>query len=209
MQFGRLGRRVIEAGFDGGDLSSDGGLMLLRRVDQRIRLSRAAAAAIGDARDPTRIEHCLHDLLAQRLYAMCCGYEDLNDHDVLRGDSLMQTAVGRVAPLASSPTFSRLENRATRAQAWALHEVLVEQFIASYERPPQETVLDVDASGVPLHGAQEQRPFHAYYDHHCYLPLYVFCGQAMLACYLRPSQIDGARHAAAIVKLLIERLRRC
>ena len=209
MQFGRLGRRVIEADFDGGDLSSDGGLMLLRRVDQRIGLSRAAAAAIGDARDPTRIEHRLHDLLAQRLYAMCCGYEDLNDHDVLRGDCLMQTAVGRVAPLASSPTFSRLENRATRAQAWALHEVLVEQFIAAHASPPEEIVLDIDASDVPLHGAQEQRQFHAYYDHHCYLPLYVFCGQAMLACYLRPSQIDGAKHAAAIVKLLVKRLRRC
>jgi len=208
MQFGRLGRRVIEADFDGGDLSSDGGLMLLRQVDQRIGLSRAAAAAIGDARDPSRIEHRLHDLLAQRLYAMCCGYEDLNDHDVLRADPLMQTAVGRVAPLASSPTFSRWENRATRAQTWALHEVLVEQFLASHESAPEEIVLDVDASDVPLHGAQEQRQFHAYYDHHCYLPLYVFCGQAMLACYLRPSQIDGAKHAAAIVKLLIERLRR-
>lgn len=208
MQFGRLGRRVIEADFDGGDLSSDGGLLLLRRVDQRIGLSRAAAAAIGDARNPTRIEHRLHDLLAQRLYAMCCGYEDLNDHDVLRADSLMQTAIGRVAPLAPSPTFSRLENRATRAQAWALHEVLVAQFIAAHETPPEEIVLDVDASDVPLHGAQEQRQFHAYYDHHCYLPLYVFCGQAMLACFLRPSQIDGAKHAAAILKLLVKRLRR-
>ena len=171
IQFGRLGRRVVEAGFDGGELSSDGGLMLLRRVDQRIGVSRAAAAAIGDARDPRRIEHRLHDLLAQRLYAMCCGYEDLNDHDVLRDDALMQTAVGRVAPLASSPTFSRLENRATRAQTWALHEVLVEQFIAAHQTPPEEIVLDVDASDVPLHGAQEQRQFHAYYDHHCYLPL--------------------------------------
>ena len=209
IQFGRLGRRVVEAGFDGGELSSDGGLMLLRRVDQRIGVSRAAAAAIGDARDPRRIEHRLHDLLAQRLYAMCCGYEDLNDHDVLRDDALMQTAVGRVAPLASSPTFSRLENRATRAQTWALHEVLVEQFIAAHQTPPEEIVLDVDASDVPLHGAQEQRQFHAYYDHHCYLPLYVFCGQAMLACYLRPSRIDGAKHAAAILKLLVKRLRRC
>ena len=137
---------------------------------------------------------------------MCCGYEDLSDHDVLRGDSLMQTAVCRVTLLASSPTFSRLENRATRAQAWALHEVLVEQFLASHESAPEEIVLDVDASDVPPHGAQEQRQFHAYYDHHWYLPLCVFCGQAMLACYLRPSQIDGAKHAAAIVKLLIERL---
>lgn len=206
--FGRLGRRVIEADFDGGDLSSDGGLLLLRRVDERIGLSRAAAEALGDARDPARIEHSLRDLLAQRLYALCCGYEDLNDHDRLRSDLLMQTAVGRDEPLASSPTLSRLENRATRAQAWALHGVLVDQFVAAHESAPAELVLDIDASDVPLHGAQESSEFHAYYDHHCYLPLYVFCGQAMLACYLRRSKIDGAKHAGAVIRLLVKRLRR-
>lgn len=206
--FGRLGRRVIEADFDGGDLSSDGGLMLLRRVDERIGLSRAAAEALGDARDPARIEHSLRDLLAQRLYALCCGYEDLNDHDRLRSDLLMQTAVGRDEPLASSPTLSRLENRATRAQAWALHGVLVDQFVAAHESAPEALVLDIDASDVPLHGAQEGSEFHAYYDHHCYLPLYVFCGQAMLACYLRRSKIDGAKHAGAVIRLLVKRLRR-
>jgi hypothetical protein len=167
-----------------------------------------AAAAIPDARDPERIRHGLRDLLAQRLYGLCCGYEDLNDHKTLRGDVLMQTAVGRDQVLASAPTFSRLENRATRAQAWALHGVLIEQFIASHEEAPEELVLDIDASDVPLHGNQELAQFHAYYDHHCYLPLYVFCGQAMLACYLRPSRIDGARHAGAVIKLLVSRLRK-
>ncbi len=207
LDFGRVGRRVIEADFSGGDLSSDGGLLLLRQVDRRIGLTRAAAAALPDARDPERIEHTLRDLLAQRVYGLCCGYEDLNDHGVLRDDLLMQTAVGRDHPLASAPTFSRLENRATRAQAWALHEVLVAQFIASQVTAPAELVLDIDASDVPLHGQQELAQFHGYYDHHCYLPLYVFCGQAMLACVLRPSQIDGAKHAAAVIKLLIGRLR--
>jgi len=207
IDFGRLGRRVIEADFSGGDLSSDGGLLLLRQVDEHLGLSRAAAAAIPDARDPERIHHGLRDLLAQRLYGLCCGYEDLNDHKALRGDVLMQTAVGRDELLASAPTFSRLETRATRAQAWALHEVLVEQFIASHKVAPAELVLDIDASDVPLHGNQELSQFHAYYDHHCYLPLYVFCGQAMLACYLRPSKIDGAKHAAAVIKLLVGRLR--
>jgi hypothetical protein len=208
IDFGRFGRRVIEADFTGGDLSSDGGLLLLRQVDEHLGLSRAAAAAIPDPRDPQRITHPLRDLLAQRLYGLCCGYEDLNDHKALRGDVLMQTAVGRDEALASAPTFSRLENRATRAQAWALHEVLAAQFIASHGKPPAELVLDIDASDVPLHGAQELGAFHAYYDHHCYLPLYVFCGQAMLACVLRPSKIDGARHAAAVIKLLVTRLRR-
>ena len=208
IDFGRFGRRVIEADFSGGDLSSDGGLLLLRQVDGHLGLSRMAAAAIPDPRDPERIRHGLRDLLAQRLYALCCGYEDLNDHKALRGDVLMQTAVGCDQALASAPTFSRLENRATRAQAWALHGVLIEQFIASHDEPPEELVLDIDASDVPLHGEQELSQFHAYYDHHCYLPLYVFCGQAMLACYLRPSKIDGAKHAAAVIKLLVTRLRK-
>ena len=208
MEWGRVGRRVIEADFEGGDIASDGGVLLLRRVDERIGLSRAAAAVLSDPRDPTRITHSLRDLLAQRIYGLCCGYEDLNDHDVLRSDLLMQTAVGRVDALASSPTLSRLETRATRAQAVALHGVLVDQFIASHKTPPEELVLDIDASDVPLHGQQELSEFHAYYDHHCYLPLYVFCGQAMLACVLRRSRIDGARNAAAVIKLLVQRLRR-
>lgn len=207
MELGRVGRRVIEANFDGGDIGSDGGVLLLRRVDERIGLSRAAAAALGDPRDPTRITHSLRDLLSQRIYGLCCGYEDLNDHDTLRDDLLMQTAVGRVDALASSPTLSRLETRATRAQAVALHGVLVDQFIASHKAQPEELVLDIDASDVPLHGTQECSEFHAYYDHHCYLPLYVFCGQAMLACVLRRSRIDGAKNAAAVIKLLVQRLR--
>lgn len=208
IRFGRLGRRVIEANFEGGDLSSDGGLMLLRRADERIGLSRAAAAVLSDPRDPARITHSVRDLLAQRVYGLCCGYEDLNDHDTLRDDLLMQTAVGRVDALASSPTLSRLETRATRAQAAALHGVLLEQFIASQKTAPGELVLDIDASDVPLHGNQEQAEFHAYYDSHCYLPLYVFCGQAMLACVLRRSRIDGAKNAAAVIKLLVAQLRR-
>lgn len=208
IDFGRLGRRVIEADFSGGDLSSDGGLMLLRQVDRRIGLTRMAAAKLSDPRDPGRIRHSLRTLLAQRLYGLCCGYEDLNDHGRLREDRVMQTAVGGDAALASAPTLSRLETRATRAQAWALHEVLIEQFIASHECAPSGLVLDVDASDVPLHGQQELREFHGYYDQHCYLPLYVFCGQAMLACYLRRSRIDGARNVTAVLKLLIGRLRR-
>jgi len=180
---------VIEADFSGGELSSDGGLMLVRQVDQRIGLTRMTAAKLSDPRDPGRIRHSLRTLLAQRLYGLCCGHEDLNDHARLREDLVMQTAVGGDEALASAPTLSRLETRATRAQAWALHEVLIEQFIASHEGAPTGLVLDVDASDVPLHGQQESRQFHGYYDHHCYLPLYVFCGQAMLACYLRRSRI--------------------
>src|SRR5690606_2074842 len=135
LNFGRLGRRHLQANFEGGDLSSDGGLMLLRQIDARTGLSRMAARALTERRTPGRIRHRLRDLLAQRLYGLCCGYEDLNDHDRLRADLLMQTAVGRDRPLASSPTLSRLETGATRADAWALHQVLVDHFIASFASP--------------------------------------------------------------------------
>lgn len=181
--------------------------MLLQRMDRRIDLSSAVAAALHDPRRPERIQHPLRDLIAQRLYGLCCGYEDLNDHDRLRRDPLMQTAVGKDTELASSPTLSRLETRATRRDAIALNRVLIEQFIASHRIDPSELILDVDASDIPLHGEQELTQFHGYYDHYCYLPLYVFCGQAMLACLLRPSRIDGAKHASAVIKLLVTRLR--
>lgn len=207
MNFGRLGRRAIEANFQGGAISSDGGLVLLRQVDRRIGLSKAVADVLHDPRDPDRIIHPLRDLIAQRLYGLCCGYEDLNDHDRLRHDPLLQTAVGKAEALASSPTFSRLETRASRADIVALNSVLVEQFIATHPKAPAELILDIDASDVPLHGDQELSEFHGYYDHYCYLPLYVFCGQAMLCCVLRRSLIDGAKQAAAVIKLLVQRLR--
>lgn len=207
MDFGRLGRRVIEANFEGGALSSDGGLMLLRQVDRRTGLSKAVAAALHDPRNQNMIVHEMRDLVAQRLYALCCGYEDLNDHAALRNDPLMQTAVGTPDELGSSPTLCRLEQRANRADVIALNKVLVEQFISAQKRCPDELVLDVDASDIPLHGEQEGKQFHGYYDSYCYLPLYVFAGKSMLACVLRNSRIDGAKHAAAVIKLLVARLR--
>lgn len=207
MLFGRLGRCEIEANFAGGALSSDGGLMLLRQMDRKMGLSAAVAAALHDPRNPDFIVHELRDLIAQRLYGLCCGYEDLNDHAALRCDPLMQTAVGTGEVLGSSPTLCRMERRANRADIVALNRVLVEQFIASQTVIPDELVLDVDASDIPLHGDQEGAEFNGYYDHYCYLPLYVFAGKAMLACVLRKSRIDGAKHAAAVIKLLVTRLR--
>ena len=207
MSFGRLGRRVIEANFEGGAISSDGGLMLLRQVDRRVGLSTAVAAALHDPRNPDLIIHEMRDLVAQRLYGLCCGYEDLTDHAALRQDPLMQTAVGTGTELGSSPTLCRLERRATRADVVALNGVLVDQFVGSQRQVPRELILDIDASDIALHGNQEHTEFHGYYDHYCYLPLYVFCGKAMLACVLRRSRIDGAKHAAAVIKLLVGRLR--
>jgi Transposase DDE domain group 1 len=212
IDFGRVGRRVVRADFSGGDLSSEGGVLLLRPLDQRLGLSAAAARALGDQRQPGKVQHSLASMLAQRIYGLCLGWADVCDHNALRHDLALQTAVGRAEDLASAPTLSRLETAATPRQALALHRVLVQQFIANRRRAskhaPRELVLDVDATHVPLHGAQERGFFNGYYDNYCYLPLYVFCGQDLLACVLQPSNRDPARAAMAPLKLLMRMLRR-
>ena len=207
IEFGKVGRRVIEAAFDGGDIVSDGGVLLLRQVDQRIGLTKAIARVFEDRRRRASVAHSMRDLLAQRIYGLCCGWEDVCDHNVLRRDLAMQTALGKVDELASAPTLSRLETSSTRAQAAALHGVLLDQFIASKGARPKELVLDIDATHMPLHGEQEKAHFHRYYDNYCYLPLYVFCGQDILACVLRPSSRDPASVLSALIKLIVRRLR--
>ena len=207
IDFGRLGRRVVEGRFDGGSMTSDGGVMLLGQTDRKLGLLDAAARCIPDPRNPLLIKHAVRDMLRQRVYGLALGWEDLIDHGSLREDVAMQTAIGVEREVASAPTLCRLENWADKRTAWRLHQVLVDQFIASFKQAPQELVLDFDATDNPLHGQQEGRFFHGYYDCYCYLPLYVFCGQQLLCAYLRPSRIDGAKHAAAILKLLVTRLR--
>jgi hypothetical protein len=207
VDLGRVGRRVIEAAFDGGDIVSDGGVLLLRQVDQRIGLTKAIARVFDDRRRRASVAHTMRDMLAQRIYGLCCGWEDVCDHNVLRRDLALQTAVGRVDDLASAPTLSRLETSATRQHAAALHGVLLDQFIASKTSRPKELILDIDATHMPLHGAQEKAHFHRYYDNYCYLPLYVFCGQDILACVLRPSSRDPASVLSALIKLITRRLR--
>ena len=188
-------------------MTSDGGVMLLSQTDRRLGLLDAAARCIADPRNPLLITHAVRDMLRQRVYGLALGWEDLNDHGALRQDVAMQTAVGVDREVASAPTLCRLESWADRATAWRLHGLLVEQFIASFKTAPEELVLDFDATDNPLHRQQEQRFFHGYYDSYCYLPLYVFCGQQLLCAYLRPSRIDAAQHTAAILKLLVRRLR--
>jgi hypothetical protein len=207
-EFPSFDRRKIEAGFCGGDVSSDGGVMVLREVDRRLGLVRALDAVIKDPRDPELVTHRQCDLLRQRVYGLAAGYEDLNDHDSLRKDLLWQSAIERSEELASSPTLCRLENRAGRQTAVAMSRVLVEQFIASFVgAAPSELILDFDATDDRVHGLQQGRFFHGYYGDWCFLPLYVFCGEQLLVSYLRPSNIDGAKHAWAILKLLVVRLR--
>ena len=205
--FPSFDRRKIEASFQGGEVSSDGGVMLLREADRRLGLTRALDAALPDPRDPELITHAQIDLLRQRIYGLAAGYEDLNDHDTLRHDLAWQSAVEREQALGSSPTLCRLEARASRRSAVAMHAVLLEKFIASFSAAPAELVLDFDATDDRIHGLQEGRFFHGYYGDWCFLPLYVFCGEQLLVSYLRPSNIDAARHAPAILKLLVARLR--
>jgi hypothetical protein len=207
LEFEPFKRRRVEAKFDGGEVSSDGGVLLIRKLERRLGLIEAVARALADPRDPGRITHSLGSLLRQRVFGLIQGYEDLNDHARLRADVLMQTACERDSELASAPTLCRLENRATRAAAWQIHQVILEKFIASFKRAPEELVLDFDATDDPLHGRQEGRFFHGYHDSYCYLPLYVFCGEQLLVAYLRPSKIDEAKHAGAVLKLLVKRLR--
>ena len=201
-------RRQVEAGFNGGDITSDGGVLLLRQADRYLGLSAAITNALDDSRRRASCNHSLQSLVRQRLYALALGYEDLNDHNHLREDLAIQTAVERDTSLASASTLCRWENRADRSTAWNLHEVLVEQFIASYRRAPKRLILDFDATDDAVHGKQEGRFFHGYYDHYCFLPLYVFCCDQLLVSYLRPSKIDPAQHAWAILALLVKRLRR-
>lgn len=213
--FSSLGRKKILADFTGGDLTSDGGLPLLREVDRKLGLLDALSAAIHDPRDPEAITHHQRTLLAQRVLALAAGYEDLNDHITLRKDPLLTALTDRPLkkdqdeddPLASSATLCRLENRITRPDLWRMSAVFVQAFIASHPTPPAELILDFDATDIPVHGQQEGRFFHGYYDHYCFLPLYVFCGDQLLASYLRPANIDAARHSRAILKLLVQALR--
>ena len=205
--FPKLGRRTIDVRFDGGDVSSDGGLLLLRQVEQRLGLLKAVAKVLPDPRDPALVEHTTEQLLRQRVFGLCQGYEDLNDHDRLRDDLALQTAVGKDRPAASSPTLCRFENRADRKTAVAVQRQLVEQFLASSRRAPEDQVPDSAATDALVYGQQEGRHFSGYYDAYCFLPLYVFCGEQLLVAYLRPAKRDAALHAAAILKLLVTRLR--
>jgi hypothetical protein len=198
----------VEANFKGGEISSDGGVVLLRQVDRRLKLTTAIARVLDDPRRQASCEHDVLSLVRQRLYALALGYEDLNDHERLRSDLVLQTAVEQDRVLASASTLCRFENRASRQAAWRLHAVMVDQFIASFKRPPQKLILDFDATDDAVHGKQEGRFFHGYYDHYCFLPLYVFCRDQLLVSYLRPSKIDGAKHAWAILALLVKRLRK-
>jgi hypothetical protein len=221
-EFAAIGRREVVAGFDGGLITSDAGAVLLGVADRAIGLVGRFAQCFCDVRRPELIEHTVETLVGQRVFAIALGYEDLNDHDELRHDPVMAVLAGKLgarrkdcAPVAGKSTLNRLE--LSKPQATRYHKIsyegggiealFVELFLESFKEAPQEIVLDLDATDDPLHGHQEGRFFHGYYDCYCYLPLYIFCGDQLLAAKLRPSNIDGAAGAREEVARIVARIR--
>jgi len=215
------GRRV-EASFDGGTMSSDGGALLLGATDRAIGLIERFAACFDDGRRAELIEHEVRTLVGQRVIGIALGYEDLNDHDHLRHDPVMAVLAGKLAakrrdcaPVAGKSTLNRLELSRPAATRYhkisyrsaAVEALLVSLFIEAHRRPPSQIVLDLDATDDPLHGQQEGRFFHGYYDCYCYLPLYIFCGRHLLAAKLRRSNIDAAAGALEEVARIVAQVR--
>jgi hypothetical protein len=216
------GRDVVAA-FDGGSITSDAGALLLGATDRAIGLTRRFASCFHDARNPDLTEHAVETLVMQRVVGIALGYEDLNDHDQLRHDPVLATLAGKLtpgrsdyAPLAGKSTLNRLElsrpepDRYKRisADAQAIEAVFVDLFLDAHSRPPKRIILDLDATDDPLHGHQEGRFFHGYYDCYCYLPLYVFCGRHLLAAKLRRADIDASAGAVDEVSRIVGQIRR-
>jgi hypothetical protein len=213
--------RQVVAEFSGARLTTEGGSLLLRQADRKIGLLRRVAACFTDYRQQERIEHCLEEMLAQRIYGLALGYEDLNDHGQLRQDPLLAVLAGKRdlgEPLAGKSTLNRLELTPVGSPAAeryhkisycaeALDELLVDLFLEAHRRAPREIVLDLDATDTPLHGQQEARFFHGYYGHYCYLPLYVFCGDHLLCARLRPSNIDASAGSLEEVQRIVRQIR--
>ena len=230
--FQPLFKREVTARFDGGTITSDAGGLLLREVEAKTGLLADLARCFDDFRDPDLIEHSVEELLKQRVFALALGYEDLNDHDQLRADPLLATLVGkrdvtgqerlelrdRGKPLAGKSTLNRLELTPAKATAKsrykkiaARHQKIAAWFVEAYLRlnptPPQEIILDLDATDDPIHGHQAGRFFHGYYDSYCYLPLYIFCGEHLLLAKLRPADIDASAGSVKQVAWIIARIR--
>jgi DDE family transposase len=215
---GHFSRQVV-ARFDGGTITTDSGGLLLRETDQRLNLLPRFAKCFLDARNPMLVEHSVEQLVSQRVYGLALGYEDLNDHEQLRQDPLMRVLAGKPdvekSPLAGKSTLNRLElsdgtpSRYKKITFWkhAIDELLVQVFLESHRTAPEEIVLDVDATDFPLHGEQEGRFFHGYYDCYCYLPLYIFCGDHLLCARLRQSNRDAAAGTLVEIQRIVEQIR--
>lgn len=207
IQFSSCLKRKVEANFEGGDITSDAGLLFLREIDKKLDLTKQLASLVPDPRRADHVTHSMESLLKQRIYGIAAGYEDLNDHNDLRKDIAFQTAVNRDTELGSASTLCRMENQTDRKAAFDIHQLFIEKFIGSFKKTPKELILDFDATDDLVHGEQEKCFYHGYYKNYCFLPLYVFCNDQLLVSYLRPSNIDGAKHTWAILALLVKRFR--
>src|SRR5450432_1800242 len=216
--FEASGRREIVARFDGGTISSDGGAFLLRQTDKRLNLLTRLAKCFLDGRNQEQVEHSIAEMLAQRIYGLALGYEDLNDHEQLRNDAVFAILAGREElerPLAGKSTLNRMElgtginSRYKKITFWreAVDELLVNAFIESHEDAPSEIVLDMDTTDMPLHGKQEGRFFHGYYDSYCYLPLYVFCGDHVLCARMREANHDASFGCRQEMERIVKQIR--
>ena len=207
-----VGDKAVDLDFDGGLLSSDAGLMLLKDPDEQLGLTRALAAVLKDARDPRRVHFTLHDLLKQRVLQIAAGYEDANDANTLRHDPIFKLLLDRLPdtgpPLASQPTLARFENHVSRPELYRMARVLVEQFITSYARPPQLIVLDFDDPEDPVHGEQEQARYDGYYGGYCFLPLHLYEGLSgrLITTIFKAKRFTGTQ-MLSVVKRLVKRLR--
>jgi hypothetical protein len=219
LAFTSAGKREVVAEFNGGTISSDGGALLLRETDQRINLLGRFSECFLDGRNPALVEHRVEQMLAQRVYGLALGYEDLNDHEQLRHDPLLQVLAGKAEPgkeaLAGKSTLNRMElgdgtpNRYKKITFWrdAIDDLLVDVFLEAHSAAPEQIVLDIDTTDFAIHGEQEGRFYHGYYDRYCYLPLYVFAGEHVLCARLRPSNIDPSAGSRKEIERIVKQIR--
>src|SRR3954454_5487567 len=216
--FEACGKREIVARFDGGTISSDGGALLLRQTDRRLNLLPRLAECFLDGRKQKQVQHSALEMLSQRIYGLALGYEDINDHEQLRNDTVFSILAGRAElerPLAGKSTLNRLELGTDQAARYkkiafrpeAVDELLVKLFIESNQQAPEHIILDIDTTDLPLHGRQEGRFFHGYYDCYCYLPLYIFCGEHVLCARLREANHDAAFGSLVEIQRIVKQLR--
>ena len=217
LDLGRSGGRKLVGAFDGGSITSNGGVVLLASTDRAIGLSRRLAKCFTDHRNADQVEHGLTDLLRQRIFGISLGYEDLIDHDVLRFDPALTAVLDKPGGrLAGKSTLNRMEHAGKIGRdrhhkldhdGGAIERLFVDLFLEAFSEPPSRIVLDLDATDDPVYGEQEGRHFHGYYDCYCYLPLYVFCGRHLLAAKLRPSSVDAADGSVAEVARVVAQVR--
>ena len=220
--FARVEGRSVVAAFDGGKITSDAGGVLLRATDRAIGLIDRLAQCFSDRRSAELIEHTVATMIGQRVFGIALGYEDVVDHDTLRHDPIMAVLAGKLtarrqncAPVAGKSTLNRLELGKAEPTPYhkighdplSIEAVFVDLFLEAQRRAPPQIILDLDATDDPLHGHQEGRFFHGYYDCYCYLPLYIFCGRHLLAAKLRRSNIDASAGAVAEVARIVAQIR--